>query len=87
LSYFCYFQGKRKQLPNRRKFGHSGHPGANPTTSIYNASGVKIYNTANSLVRFKTKEMFSCLKNALAYYSAGVVGVDLKTVGLADGSS
>jgi hypothetical protein len=34
-------------------------PGANPTTAIYNASVVKIYNATNSLARFLIKKYFS----------------------------
>jgi hypothetical protein len=34
-------------------------PGPDPTTSIYNASVVKIYNATNSLARFWTKNYFS----------------------------
>jgi hypothetical protein len=41
------------QLPQKYIF-----TGANPTTSIYNASVVKIYNSANSLARFKNKNYF-----------------------------
>jgi hypothetical protein len=50
------------------------HPVA---TSSYNASIVKIYNSTSSLVRFGLKKIFSSiLKNALAYYSAGVVAAN-----------
>jgi hypothetical protein len=32
-------------------------PGANPTIGSYNASAVKIYNAASSLVRFENKKL------------------------------
>jgi hypothetical protein len=38
-------------------------PGANPTIANYNTSAVKIYNAANSLAHFKSKnDFFSDLK-------------------------
>jgi hypothetical protein len=56
--------------------------GPNPTIVSYNTSAVKIYNATGSLLRFENKKMFSStLKNALAYYNAGVVAVNLKAPG------
>jgi hypothetical protein len=49
--------------------------GANPTTAIYNASAVKIYNALSCLVRFESN--FLTFKNVVAYYNYGVVVVNL----------
>jgi hypothetical protein len=43
-----------KTLPKRQKFAQSG---ANPTTSIYNASVVNLYNATSSLARFENKNI------------------------------
>jgi hypothetical protein len=50
-------------------------PGANTTTLSYNTSVVKIYSATNSMERFYNKKYFALMKNALAYYYAGVVAV------------
>jgi hypothetical protein len=57
---------------------------ANPTTSSYNASAVKIYNATSSLVRFKSENIFFCFEKTLypTYYKAGVVVVKSKAIGL-----
>jgi hypothetical protein len=48
-------------------------PGANPTTSSYNASAVKVHNSTNSIARFMNKNPFPYFKSSLAYHNAGVV--------------
>jgi hypothetical protein len=47
----------------------------------YNASAVKIYRATNSRVRFE--KSFQLSKNALAYFSAGIVVVKSEVVRLA----
>jgi hypothetical protein len=39
---------------------------------------VKFYNATNSIARFKDKKIISRFKNAVAYYKAGVVVVNLE---------
>jgi hypothetical protein len=48
--------------------------GANPTIASYNDSVVNFYNATGRLAHFE-KKINSTLKNALAYYNAGVVAV------------
>jgi hypothetical protein len=48
----------------------------------YNASAVKIYNAKCVL---KTRNIFLCFKNALAYYSADVIVVNFEVAGLGQG--
>jgi hypothetical protein len=59
--------------------------GSNPTIASYNASAVKIYSATSSLVRFENKNIFFYFKKTLnpTRYSAGVVAVNSKVVGLA----
>jgi hypothetical protein len=63
-------------------------PGANSTAASYNASVVKIYNSATSDVRFKTKICSStCSEKTLQPTAtlAGVVDVNSEVVGLGPG--
>jgi hypothetical protein len=66
-----YFKSARSPAPP---------PGANPTSASYNASAEIFYNAMSSPVRFEDKNIFFYffsffVKNALAYYTAGVVVV------------
>jgi hypothetical protein len=54
---------KSKLSPNVRKFTQSGHPGPNPTTSIYSASVVYFYNAAGSLACFENKNILFYFEN------------------------
>jgi hypothetical protein len=46
---------------------------------------VKIYNTMSSVVRFEKTTFSSALKNALIYYNAGVVAVNVEVAKVAPG--
>jgi hypothetical protein len=48
----------KKKLEKQRVVEEQVSPGPNPTTSIYNADIVKIYNTTNTLARFGVKIIF-----------------------------
>jgi hypothetical protein len=43
---------------------HKWEPGANPTTSSYNASAVKSYNATSNLLRFESKNIFFYLEKS-----------------------
>jgi hypothetical protein len=60
-------------------------PRSNPSMIVsYSTSVVKIYNAANSLLRFEHKNIFLYFENSLAYYvctfKPGVVIVVLPTI-------
>jgi hypothetical protein len=60
--------------------------GASPTIASCKASAAKIYNATSSLAHFdNTSNFLSFEKNAVAYYSAGVVVVNSEGVVLSPG--
>jgi hypothetical protein len=50
------------------KSSEKSTPVVSPWAAIYNASGVKIYNAMNSIVRFENKHIIFYFQKALAYY-------------------
>jgi hypothetical protein len=63
-----------KNVPMNNKNSRTApSSGANPTSASYNASVVNFYNAYSVL---KAKFFKSILKNAKAYYNAGVVAVN-----------